>query len=283
MSLSTQDTVQQRREVVGDRLRALRESSKVPLEQAARQIGCDPTRVTRIEGGFVVADPAECAELERLYQTAEPARPSPTDVAPAPGVRWWEDDRYAHITEPYSRALGFEDVAPIMWTYDEYLVPAMLQTREYAYVNQAHRVDVPERVTERNIEVRFRRQQILDRPQPPELVVVLDESILHRIAALGSHVAEGQLAHFNALGSRPNITLQVVPFTSGLNCHAPFTIFGSPESRPAAVVLDQLVRVGLEEDPAVVDQYWVNFQTVREVSLDPADSAALIERMRRSV
>lgn len=59
------------------------------------------------------------------------------------------------------------------------LVPGLLQTPEYA---RAVMVSgrVPEEEIETRVATRMGRQVVLTRPQPPELVVLIDEAALRR-------------------------------------------------------------------------------------------------------
>jgi hypothetical protein len=54
------------------------------------------------------------------------------------------------------------------------------------------------------------RQSIFDRPAPPSLWVIVDESVLRR--RIGSaKIMHDQLAHLAGLADRPKVTVQVVP------------------------------------------------------------------------
>jgi hypothetical protein len=58
------------------------------------------------------------------------------------------------------------------------------------------------------------RQAILDRADPPELLAVLDEAVLHR--TVGSAKIRGdQLAHLGEMSRRPAVTIQIVPAEVG--------------------------------------------------------------------
>ena len=56
--------------------------------------------------------------------------------------------------------------------------------------------------------------QILSRPDPPSLWVVIDEAVLRRPVG-GAAVMRAQLDRLIDATGKPNITLQVLPFTAG--------------------------------------------------------------------
>jgi hypothetical protein len=62
--------------------------------------------------------------------------------------------------------------------------------------------------------LRLTRQQLLTRPEPPRLWVVLDETVLRRRVG-GRDVMRGQLSRLIEAASLPNVTLQVLPFAVG--------------------------------------------------------------------
>jgi len=64
--------------------------------------------------------------------------------------------------------------------------------------------------------VRLERQSILEHPRPPHVVVVLDESVLHRLIG-SSQVMADQLSHIADLAERPDVTVQVLPSETGAN------------------------------------------------------------------
>ena len=60
------------------------------------------------------------------------------------------------------------------------------------------------------MEARLARRVIFDKPDPPDVVVVLDEPVLHRL--IGSpQVMHDQLIEIADLSTRPYISVQVVP------------------------------------------------------------------------
>jgi len=112
---------------------------------------------------------------------------------------WLEAEREAHVLRLWS---------PV-------LIPGLLQTAEYA-----HALFVASglggEAAQEHVTVRLDRQTILDRPNLPHVVVVLDESVLHRL--IGSPlVMTDQLAHVAEVGRRPNVSVQVIPSGTGAN------------------------------------------------------------------
>jgi hypothetical protein len=97
------------------------------------------------------------------------------------------------------------------------LIPGLLQTADYARaLFLAAQTDTSEDVIGALVAARLERQAILDRPDPPDIVVVLDEAVLHRL--IGSPQAmHDALVHVTELSRRPYIVVQVIPVSNGAN------------------------------------------------------------------
>lgn len=95
------------------------------------------------------------------------------------------------------------------------LVPGLLQTPGYARALFLA-AGFDEEAAQEHVSVRLGRQAILERPHPSHVVVVLDESVLHRL--IGSpQVMADQLTHIAEVSERPDISVQVIPSDTGAN------------------------------------------------------------------
>jgi hypothetical protein len=97
------------------------------------------------------------------------------------------------------------------------LIPGLLQTAEYARaLFLAAQSDTSDDVIGALVTARLERHAILDRADPPDLVVVLDEAVLHRL--IGSpQVMHDALVRVAELSQRPHVVVQVVPAGNGAN------------------------------------------------------------------
>jgi len=95
------------------------------------------------------------------------------------------------------------------------IIPGLLQTAEYARALFLA-AGADEDQAEDMVKARLDRQEILDRAGPPDLVTVLDESVLHRL--IGSpQVMADQLNYIAERATLPHILVQVVPAGNGAN------------------------------------------------------------------
>jgi transcriptional regulator with XRE-family HTH domain len=113
--------------------------------------------------------------------------------------------------------LDVERDAISLWIWSLAIVTGLLQTAEYARaLLLAEQTDTSDEKIDALVTARLERQVILDSADPPHLVIVMDESVLHRL--IGSpQVMHDQLLHVADMSERPTIVVQVVPASMGAN------------------------------------------------------------------
>jgi hypothetical protein len=125
----------------------------------------------------------------------------------------------------------------------------------------------------------MQRQAVLHRPDPLELWLILDESVLWRMAGPSSVMCQ-QLEHLYEASQWPNVTLQVLRFTSGLHpaLGGSFAIYEFPERLDADVVYTEGVtgQAYIEERDREVRAQAQTFDLLRASALPPAESALLV-------
>jgi hypothetical protein len=154
------------------------------------------------------------------------------------------------------------------------LLPGLLQTPEYARALFLA-MGMDEEAAEEQVMVRLGRQEILDRPDPPQVIVVLYEAVLHHM--IGSpQVMHDALVNLAELSKRPNVSIQIIPIDAGANAglSGPFHI-ASGDGTP-----DVLCMLAVEdvttESRSLVRKAANNFVRVQADALPRAASRALI-------
>jgi hypothetical protein len=169
---------------------------------------------------------------------------------------WWH--AYSDILPTWLEAyVGLEAAASVLRTYEVQLVPGLLQTEEYARALIRQGSAVTEEEIARRGELRASRQEILRRPDAPQLWAVVDEGALRRPVGSPEIVRE-QLKHLIEVTDHPAVTLQVLPFAAGAHAAmgGPFTILRFAEPDLADVVyIEQLTSALYLDKPVEVDSY----------------------------
>jgi transcriptional regulator with XRE-family HTH domain len=112
---------------------------------------------------------------------------------------------------------SLEQAAGSLCAYEAVGVHGLLQTADYATaVEQVGPEPANDAEIARRVKSRRARQAVLTRePDPLDLSVILDESILHRVAG-GPAIMAAQLDYLVDLAEWPNIDLRVLPLSAGM-------------------------------------------------------------------
>ncbi|WP_107656515.1 helix-turn-helix domain-containing protein [Nocardia suismassiliense] len=226
---------------LGGQLRRLREASGITREAAGDAIRGSHAKISRLElgrTGFKERDIRDLLSLYGVHDTEE--REKFLDLArQANEPGWWH--RYSDLLPQwFGTYLGLEQAASKIRTYEAHLVPGLLQTPEYTRAVVA--LGYEDADTDRRVQVRQRRQEILHRSDPPIVWAVIDEAALHRPVG-GPRVHREQMEHLIELAQLPNVTVQVLPYSAGEHAAAgsSFSILRFAETElPDIVYLEHL-------------------------------------------
>jgi len=234
-------------------------------ETLATRLGFDRSVITKAETGDrpptadVLTAWCEACDLDgdMFARLAELARHA-DGVVPTWFEGWLEAEREAHTLRIWS---------PI-------LIPGLLQTAEYARaIFLAAGAD--EDPADEMVAARMERQQILERPNPPHLIVVLDESALHRLTGSPVVMAD-QLAHLATVADRKNVSVHILA-AGGANAGlgGAFDI-ASADGAPDTLRTESSVEDQVTQDRSLVRRASVIFDLVRRDALPRAPSRGLI-------
>jgi transcriptional regulator with XRE-family HTH domain len=267
-----------RRRRLGAELRRLREAAGLTIDRVAEELECSPSKVSRIETGQVSATPRDVRDMLGLYGVDDARLEAMVQVAREARQRgWWQ--KFVDVPDGVPAYVGLETAATSIDVYMALLVPALLQTPDYARaVIAAVRPDLPRSEIDRRVELRLRRQDLLGQERPPRMRVLLDDTVLRRPVG-GPAVMAAQRRRLLADAGRPAVSIQVLE--AGAGAHAgmdgPFTIFGFPAPAERDVVaLDSAADALYLEDAEDVARYRRVFELLLPAARSPEDSAAII-------
>jgi transcriptional regulator with XRE-family HTH domain len=271
-----------RRKRLGIELRRLREQAGFTCEDVGRQLECSGTRISRIETGRINVRPGDVREMLEIYGVTGTEADSLVQLArEARRKGWWHT--YGRVLPTWFEAfVGLESEAVRLRDFQPLVMPGLLQTEEYAraVLRAAPNAGSTEDI-ERQVALRMDRQAILAQPSLPDLWVVLSESVL-RADVGGPAVMRAQLRRLLDVAERPNVTLQVLPFSNAAHVDpiSPFTILEFPEAAdPTVVYLEHLTGCLFLETLDEIRRYTVVFDHLRAEALGISQSADLIAEM----
>lgn len=202
-----------RRRIIGQALRRARLGIGLDLGVVAHDLGCDRSRVSRIEEGERGLHPDELRYLMTQYGIVPEAQDTllllaSTDTANG----WWT----AHGTILPTTHLDWavtEAIAPRVQVYAPVIVPELLRTGPYARAVLSADPTVPERDEEALAQATLARQHaVLDEQKLPVTVVLGEAALRHRPG--GKTTLSVQLARLNELASTdyPQVCIRLLPY-----------------------------------------------------------------------
>jgi transcriptional regulator with XRE-family HTH domain len=278
-------TVRRRR--LGVELRRLRENAGMTGEEAADRMSWSGSKLSRIERGQVATNSDDVRDLLELYGVADPGlRQTLVMLARESRRRGWWHVYGDVMPERFDVYLGLEPEASTLRFFQSQIVPGLFQTEAYARaLMTAHPSPVSDEEIDRRTELRTRRQDLLFTDNPPDIWVVMDESVLHRPIG-GPEVMADQLRHVHDLSEKAHITVQIVPFDAGAQpgLNGSFDILEFTESdlyAPRLVHLENLTSSLYIEKAKEVRFYTVAFEHLRTAALHPERTREVISEVER--
>lgn len=269
------------------RIVEFRERAGLKQPEAAARTGISRPKLQYLEAG---TRPIQESDLEAIlvaYEVPEADHDEWRALAQKARAKgWWDAYDDADLPKTAKRFTGYEWGARRIRCFTGSLVPPLLQTADYTIeLLRAGLVHRPSEQVAKLVEVRRRRQQILDHPDPLEYHAVMDQAALHREAG-GPDVLAVQLEHIAEVAEqRPNVTVQVVPWSAGL--------YPAQAGTSSVIDLDydlSLVHLepGLAESLFLDDRrdvylYAQVFERILDVALDPDETTDLLRTVAHQV
>ena len=271
-------TVRRRR--LGSELRRLREDHSIKLEEVAERLGVAASTLSRIETGKAPTKSVYLTAMLEMYGVTDPAQRQVLVDMAREGHRkgWWSvyDDV---LPTGFGIYVGLEAEAAGLRAFEGEAVQGLFQTPDYAraILREVQVRDTDEQV-ERLVDLRMKRQEVLDRTPPLDVWMILDEAVVRRTIG-GPEVMRDQLARLVEESKKPNVTLQVLPFETGSHAglRGPFSILEFPERADADVAyVESVAGIIYLEKEREVRTCAEAFDRLRAAALSPGPSSDLI-------
>ena len=277
-----------RRRRLAAELRGIREGKGKSGDAVAAALKWSPSKISRYERARTGLRPREVERLLDYYQITGPRRELLLMLAQDAAQKGWWEEFSDSLSEGYQQFIGFEHEATSMSIWHVDVVTGLLQTEDYArsIIGGYSRVEpMAPRMVERMVQVRMRRQQILNR-EDLQLSVVLDESVLRRRIGSDS-VMYDQFQRLAAESARPNLTLRILPLGATHTVFGEsFVIFGfgadSEQMLQDVVSTEQLLSSHTLEGERETYLHRIAFQMLSDAALDPVASREFILDMAES-
>jgi transcriptional regulator with XRE-family HTH domain len=270
-----------RRRLVGGALRRYRENLGYTLDDAARILECDRSKISRIETGQRGIRGKELRELLAEYDISDEQQKILAAMANPRGALGRHLEYADALPGAWQDYLILETAATRIWAYEPQRIPALLQTPAYAReLAEADPGLADSDARDRAVAAVLARQQAILGERKPDIHVIIGEAALRQEVG-GPDVMEGQLGLLAGIsGDSGAVTVQILPFSSG--AHAAAGV-GSL----AMLQFDEVPGLGIVhlggasggvclESQADLAVHARVFEQLRAYALSPAQSALLL-------
>lgn len=271
------------RMILGRRLQDMRLGAGASLEDAAKALRVKTLTIRRLEKAEVALKPLYVEKLLETYGADRQEIDEFVDLAEQanePG--WWHSYRDA-VPSWFTAYVSLETSAKTLRTYEPQYVTGLLQTPDYARaVLRGGLPNGSEEELARRVELRLRRQDLLEGEDAPTLWVVMEEAVLHR--AVGSpDVMREQIERLLDVSELAHISLDVVPFAAGahVGACAPFTYFRFEEPELPDIVYSELLSAAVYLDQRADVVAHLEAHSRMSLLTSSEDSRMLLNRMRK--
>jgi transcriptional regulator with XRE-family HTH domain len=267
-------------------LRKARQATDPPLtqEQVAHEMDWSLSKVIRIESASSGISANDLKALLRLYGVEDSGQvDSLLALARVARERsWWSAYRDV-APSSLLQLIEYESAASVVRQFETTFIPGILQTEDYARaVIQDYYDERPGSDRLRAlVELRIRREDLFDADNRPSFQFMLDEAVIRRLVG-GSSVMRNQLRRLIEVADRPNVTVEVIPFSAGLHpgMNGPFEIIEFADPSDSDIVFLESPRGDIvSDDPEETLKYREAFEGLAKAALGPRDSLARIAKI----
>lgn len=265
-----------------DELKAHRDALRWTQADLAARISFSESLIAQVETCRRTPSKDLAKALDRVFATPGFTEDTP-DFAGRTGTFGRLAARLRNLPFPASfRSFApYEAEAVALHVFEHSLVPGLLQTEAYARAVLATRPNTTEEEIGNLIAGRLARQSVLSRRDPPAPILwaLIDEGVLYRPVA-PPEVMYGQLMHLAEVPGRPNITVQVVPYSAGGHTGLLGACTIAELDGSAGIVnVEDIADGRVTDDAATVSQVTLRFNSLRSEALPKGPSRELIARV----
>jgi hypothetical protein len=285
MSITSSPAVDRRR--LRTELRAARQEAELTQDAVSAEMDWSLSKIIRIETGASSISTNDLRALLRLYNIKDPGRTKELlEIAKSARQRSWWSKYRANLGAGFFKYLEYENAASAILGYETILIPGLLQTEPYATrVISQYRQRYTSKTVKTRVEIRMARQKLLlDRPTPPQLSFVIDEAAIRRV--MGDEVVgRDQIKQLISMARRPNVTIQVLPFSAGLHrgMADAFSILEFPDKADSDLLYIETAHdvVFSEEEAEEIGVYRELSGHLRKIAFSPDETIAFLDAMAK--
>lgn len=205
-------------------------------------------------------------------------------------TRGWQAEYSGLFNDELMRFYGLEDGAQSIRSWESAVIPGLLQTEDYvrALMSAITATGRPTQ-TEQRVQVRLRRQQRLDEPDPLRLSIIIGQAALMQQVG-GPDVQRAQLVHLLKLADKypETLDLRVIPFDArgsiaAMNTSTFHLLDFSSARLPTLGWIETALFNQVVEDTGRVGELEFLYNRVHTIALSRENSLSLIDEAARQI
>ncbi|QIY74237.1 Scr1 family TA system antitoxin-like transcriptional regulator [Streptomyces sp. RLB1-33] len=248
--------------------KACRKRAGLTQEEFAPLVGYQPSTVASIEQGRRLPPRAYVERAEEVLDAFGVLRAAAKYATRQPGLASW-----------FREWAELEEQAISLYTFENRLVPGLLQTEGYARTLFNERVPVlTDTQIEAQIAARADRQRLLAERPNTAFSFIVEEHIIRRGTG-GLQVTRGLIDHVLTVTELRNVQLQLLPMARDVHAglDGPIRLLETPENEWFGYCEGQ--RSGqFIADPKSISVLHMRYAKLRSQALTPEDSRSLLQR-----
>lgn len=252
----------------GSQLKHLRGRASLSRAELGARIGYSEATVASVEQGRRLPQQEFIDQADEALGASGMLRAGTPFLLQARYPSWFQD--FALL----------EAEAVSLYSYENQVMPGLLQTEEYARaVFGTNCPPLEDDEIEQRVAARLDRHALITRKPQPVLGFVVEEVVLRRPVG-GRSVLKGQLQHLLSCAARRNVSIQVMPSLreSHAGLSGPMVLLETPDRRNCAYVEAQSgsFLISDRDEVGVLGQ---RYGIIRAQALSPEDSVRVIDQI----
>ncbi|MGH3878202.1 MAG: helix-turn-helix domain-containing protein [Actinophytocola sp.] len=250
--------------------------------ELAELLGWSPSKISRLLSGKRGASSEDIAAFLAICGITGPKRDALIRLTRDSYEPSWWLEFGERLPSQLTTLSDYEDAAISMTQFESAIVPGLLQTESYIRALLHSNPLIPHSEIDDRMELRLRRQEIIDGANPTRFRFFIDEHMVTRTGP-GEEIMSDQVHHLLRIMVRPYVSVRVVPDASGLHGgRMPFKLMEFTELNPV-VFIENLNSVAFLEQKETIAGYRRIVADLDRVALDEGQSRAWLAELARAL
>lgn len=263
--------------LIGVELANYRKRAGLDQAAGAARAKISTGKLSHLETGARRQQPADIATVLTGYEAQQHEIDRLTSLARVPDDSTWWGAWSDVVPDWFGTLAGLERLANKETVFEVVVLPGQMQTEDYALelTRAGRRVRADH--SERLVELRMGRAQLLTSDDPLEFHAFINEQALRTVVG-GSEIMEAQYEHLIKLAKRPNITFRAVLPEHGPHSAATGQFIVLDFDKASSIAYDELQDGAMYvQSPGGVDTYRESIRSLEDVALPPDESISFVE------